>query len=96
MYSIKLSELINKATAKGIKRNVIKTLTHDQYKSAIYGTTLAELRQKVSFNLIRSQNHQVNTISINKVGLCAYDDKRYILDDNVSSLSHGHYLIPTQ
>jgi len=93
MYSIKLSEEKNKATAKGIKKSVTKALKHEKYSDAIFGTTDEELRQSVSFNLIRSQNHQVNTIKINKVGLCAYDDKRYILEDNINSYAHGHHMI---
>ena len=93
MYSIKLSEFKSKATAKGIKKSVTKALKHEKYSDAIFGTTNEELRQTVSFNLIRSQNHQVNTIKINKVGLCAYDDKRYILEDNINSYAHGHHMI---
>jgi hypothetical protein len=91
MYSILKDETHNKATAKGIKRSVIKSLTHEQYKLAIFGTTKEELQQKVSFNLIRSENHQLNSIKVTKTGLCAYDDKRWVLDDNVHTLAHGHY-----
>ena len=28
---------------------------------------------------------------MNKVSLSAYDDKRYILEDGISSYAHGHY-----
>ena len=28
-----------------------------------------------------------------KRGLCAYDDKRYLLPDGISTLAHGHHLI---
>jgi hypothetical protein len=32
-------------------------------------------------------------MKINKTGLCAFDNKRYILDDGITSLSYGHYKI---
>ena len=28
-----------------------------------------------------------------KTGLCAYDDKRFVLNDNVRTLAHGHWRI---
>jgi hypothetical protein len=93
MYSILKEETKNKATAKGIKKSVIKTLTREAYKKAIFGENIEDLKQKVSFNLIRSDNHQINTLKITKTGLCAYDDKRYVLDDNIKTLAHGHHSI---
>ena len=30
-------------------------------------------------------------MEINKVSLSAYDDKRYILDDGITSYAYGHY-----
>jgi hypothetical protein len=45
-------------------------------------------------NTIRSKNHQLSTLTINKVGLCAYDDKSYILEDGINTLAYGHYKIP--
>ena len=29
--------------------------------------------------------------ALNKIALSCFDDKRYILDDTVSSLAYGHY-----
>ena len=91
MYSILKDEEHNKAVAKGIKKNIIKRLKHEQFKAAIFGVEKHDLQQKVSFNLIRSERHQLSSISITKTGLCAYDDKRYVLEDNVHTLAHGHY-----
>ena len=31
------------------------------------------------------------TMEMNKVSLSAYDDKRYILDDGITSYAYGHY-----
>ena len=42
---------------------------------------------------IRSQNHQIGSYEINKVSLSCFDDKRYILEDGISSYAYGHHLI---
>jgi len=44
-------------------------------------------------NTIRSESHQINSYHINKVSLSPYDDKSYILNDEVTSLAYGNYLI---
>ena len=44
-------------------------------------------------NVIRSEKHQVYTMTLNKVSLSAYDDKRYILRDGIKSYAYGHYKI---
>ena len=46
-----------------------------------------------TMNQIRSYNHQLNSISLNKIGLSPYDDKRYILPNGYDTLAHGHYRI---
>ena len=43
-------------------------------------------------NTIRSDHHQISSYQINKVSLSCHDDKRYILDDGITSLAYGHYL----
>jgi len=45
-------------------------------------------------NTIRSDHHQINSYHLNKVSLSAYDDKRYILDDGVTSYAYGHWRVP--
>ena len=47
-----------------------------------------------TFRTITSQNHVVKTQEVNKLCLSAFDDKRYILFDGVSTLAHGHFRIP--
>ena len=41
-------------------------------------------------NTIRSDHHQISSYQINKTSLSCYDDKRYILDDGITSLAYGH------
>jgi hypothetical protein len=42
-----------------------------------------------SFSAIRSRDHKLVTLDITKVGLSAFDDKRYVLEDNIHTLEHG-------
>ncbi len=35
----------------------------------------------------------LSTLRLRKTGLCAYDVKRFVLDDNVHTLAHGHWRI---
>ncbi|CAG2214067.1 unnamed protein product [Mytilus edulis] len=84
MYSLIYEEnetLCEKKTAKGIKKSVIKHDTrHEHYKQCL-------------FTQIRSYDHTLYNISINKLGLSPYDDKRYLLDDGIQSLAYGHWRI---
>lgn len=92
MYSMKLSNEKAKMTGKGIKRQaLINKIQHSDYKRCLFGTERQDKQQLISFNLIRSSKHQLYTYSLNKVGLCNYDDKRYLLEDGVSSYAYGHY-----
>ena len=57
-------------------------------------------QQRAKWCAIRSYKHQLKSIELNKVGLCAYDNKRYLLDrrrsewgDGIESLSYGHHRI---
>ena len=83
-------DIKNNKKAKGITKTVTKKqLTHDHYLACLYNTTIS----KHKINAIRSNNHQLSTYEINKTSLSCYDDKRYILDDGISSLAYGHYKI---
>ena len=77
--------------AKGIKKNVVaKEIKHYNYLEILQNKT----RNRYKMNTIRSKNHILNTCEVNKIGLSCYDDKRYILDDGITTLAYGHYKIP--
>ena len=90
MYSyIKDDDNENK-TAKGIKKNVIKNdLNHRNYKETLFNNQQLHHKMKT----IRSINHQLGSYEINKVSLSCYDDKRYILNDGITSYAYGHHKI---
>lgn len=89
MYSI-LSESGVKQAAKGISRSAAKqNLKHNVYKTCLetlQPTTVKQCR-------IGCEKHQVFSIQQTKRALSAYDDKRYLLDDGITSYAYGHYKI---
>ena len=73
---------------KGIKKNVTeKGISHKDYKDCLFNNV--QLRRKM--NIFRSHKHEVYSEEVNKVALCANDDKRVVLPDGIHTLAHGHY-----
>jgi hypothetical protein len=92
MYAIKEGTKETKK-GKGIKKNVVKNeLKFADYHKSLYGITKEEIQQKVTFNSLRSYKQTIYSVKNNKIGLCSYDDKRFLID-NVQTLPHGHYRI---
>ena len=48
------------------------------------------MKSHYTSNKICSKHHQVFSITINKVGLSSYDNKRYYTD-NITSIPYEHY-----
>jgi hypothetical protein len=79
---------------KGVKRTVVKNeLKFSDYRRSLLGGVRNDIQQKVSFNTIRSYKHELYSISQTKIGLCSFDDKRYVLSDGIHTLAHGHHKI---
>ena len=53
-------------------------------------------RMNSSMKMIRSFDYDIYTVNVIKVSLSAYDDKRFILKDGVSSYAYGHFRIDEQ
>ena len=75
--------------AKGVSKvTVKKDLKHAHYKSVLF-----EEKKKVSsMTSIRSHRHKLFCESINKIGLSAFDDKRFLIN-SVESYAYSHYRI---
>ena len=91
MYSY-LVELIdgvkNNKVCKGISKNVTKReLEHKDYLSCLLNSTFSKHKMKT----FRSDHHVVSSYEINKISLSCFDDKRYILDDGITSYAYGHW-----
>ena len=69
-----------------------KNVTHADYRRCLLSNNRADQQQRAAFQTIRSTKHQIKSLEINKVGLCSFDNKRYLVDA-VNSLSYGHYKI---
>ena len=79
-----------KKTAKGVKRKVVEfDLRHQCYKESLENNCI----KHCSMNQIRSYNHELFSVEINKIGLSPFDDKRYVLENGYDTLAHGHYKI---
>ena len=39
---------------------------------------------------IQSELHQIGTYDLNKISLSCFDDKRYVLDDEINTLTYFH------
>ena len=87
MYSYRTEKKNNKA-AKGVKKNVIKKdISHSDYLDCLQNNRIMHHKMRT----IPSDHHVLSSYQINKTSLSCYDDKRYILDDGVSSFAYGHY-----
>ena len=90
MYAIKYENDEESKKAKGVVSSVVKKdLKFQTYKDILESSGKMYSKMKV----IRSQKHQMYTMEINKVSLSAYDDKRWIKNDGISSYAYGHYKI---
>ena len=92
MYSLKCGTS-EKKTGKGIQRAYLKqNISHDDYRRCLLSDKRQDQQQLASFHTIRSRQHQLGSYEINKMGLCCFDNKRFLVDA-VNSFSYGHYKI---
>ncbi len=89
MYSLlEEKDKPSKRTAKGVKRGFVqKRVRHDMYLS----TLRTRISTRANFVNFRSLSHNVQTVNFSRICLSAYDDKRFVLEDGISTLAYGHY-----
>lgn len=91
-YSILLDDDEQKSAAAGVKTSVAKKhLNHALYRQTIAGDIMGE-DFYVTQKSFRSYNHTLKTVSVRRVGLTRYCDKRWVCDDGITTRPHGHYL----
>ena len=61
-------------------------MTHGLYKWTLLGGEVVRLLK----TRVASRNHRLHTSVVNKKSLSGYDDKRFILSDQVPTLPYGH------
>ena len=72
--------------AKDVKRNVVATISHIEYKDVLLNNKC--LRH--SMNRIQSKDHRTETYKINKTSLSCFGDKIHIKNNGYDGLSLGY------
>ena len=93
MYSLFVPNNTKKCQrkVKGVQKHYVKkNVRHENFLEVLRRT---KSHTTCKFHCFRSTNHIINTVEMSKVCLSAFDDKRYILDDSVHTLAHGHYTL---
>ena len=76
--------------AKGVEKSVVKHhIKHQHYCDILENSST----MRTAMTTFRHKDHQLYTVRVNKLGLSAFDDKRYILADGVTTLAYGHFRI---
>ena len=78
MYSIKKMEARESSTTKGV--NIATEF--NECKGVLFNKKF--IRQKMK--RIQAKEHKIGTYEIDKISVSCFDDKRYVLDDEVNSL----------
>jgi hypothetical protein len=88
LYSFKTEDADEHNKCKGVKQCVVKKdIKFENYKHTLFSREIFPVNQ----NVFRSYKHQLYTEEITKTALSCNDDKSYILDDNIHTLTLGHY-----
>ena len=82
MYSMKKIDGKEYNTAKVV--NVVTEF--DKFKDVLFDEKIIKHKMK----RIQSKKHKLGTYEIDKISLSCFDDKRYVLDDGVYTLSYFH------
>ena len=95
MYSLEIEEGGDdkKAVAKGIPRTAQKRITHADYRRCLLSDKPTDKQQLSKFRTIRSTRHKLKTLEIQKIGLCCFDNKRWLREGGVAGYAYGHWRI---
>ena len=75
-----------KATATGVNRNVVATISHNEYKDVF----LSKKCLRRSMNRIQNKDYRIETYEINRISLSCFDDKIYIQNNGCDGLALGY------
>ena len=87
LYYIKTATTETKR-AKGVNRCVTENqIRHETYRNCLASVTT----EKHDMYRIRLKNQKLYTSKCTKITMSAFDDKRYLFQDGISSVPYGHY-----
>ena len=82
MYAIKKNDGRESNTAKGVS---IAT-EFNEFKDVFFNKKVIRHKMK----RIQAKKHKIGTYEIDKTSLPCFDDKRYVLDDGIHTLTYFH------
>ena len=85
MYSHLVDDNSEHKKAKGVNKNVVATIIHNEYEDIL----LNEKCLRHSMSRIQS-NHRIGTYEINKISLSCFDDKIYMQNNGYDRLALGY------
>jgi hypothetical protein len=92
LYTYKSNDDKTGKRCKGVKKSVVKKeLTFDDYYKSLFDYETPKIIKQNNF---RCYKHRIYSETIKKIALSGRDDKSYILDDRINTLTLGHYKIP--
>ena len=80
MYCIVSDDDIEVNTAKG--ENI--SIGFNEYEDVLFDKKIIRRKMK----RIQSKKHKISTYDVNKISLSCFDDKRYILNDGITTLAY--------
>ena len=83
MYLFLLGDNSEHKKAKGVSRNVVAIISHNEYEDALWNNKCL----KQSMNRIYSKDHRIGTYEINKISLPCFNDKIYIQKNGYDRLA---------
>ena len=81
-----LVDNIEHEKAKGVNKNVVATINHNEYKDVLLNNKCI----RHSMNRIESKDYRIGTYEINKISLSCFDDKIYIQNNGYDGLALGY------
>jgi len=84
--------IVEMCKAKGIGMGIVRDLFNfrEYQKQLMYPA-----RNRQTNRRFANHNHEITTLATQKLGLCAFDTKRWVLCDGVNTLALGHKSIPS-
>ena len=83
MYSYLVDNNSEHKKTKGVIRNIVAIMSHNEYKHALLNKKC--LRHLI--NRIQSKDHRIETYEINKISLSCFDDKIVIHNNGYDGLA---------
>ena len=84
MYSLDELDSNGNKKAKGVNKSVVGGIMHTEFADMSFGGKLMRHRMK----RIQSKLDRIGTCDVCKISLSCFDDKRYILQDCINSLTY--------